>query len=420
MNQVISERSFRLLMNPKPVRSEGYAKRGRSKILCLSDLARAKQEITSWPGYETTALRSLDGIARAIGIKAIFYKDEGARFGLGSFKALGGAYAVATILQNEVHRQTGVNPSSSDLSDGKFRSITSKLTVACATDGNHGRSVAWGASMFGCRCIIYVHAHVSQARRDAIEAYGAEVRAVHGSYDDSVHQVARDAAQHDWRIVSDTSYEGYTDIPRKVMQGYGVMTDEIFAQMPRDSFPTHVFIQGGVGGLAASICSYLWQKFDEKAPSIFVAEPDKAPCILVSAEAGRPTTVKGDLNTIMAGLACGEVSLLAWSILERGVDGFLSVSDESAAETMKLLADAPFRDIPVVAGESAVAGLTGLLLAARDDDARRQVRLDENSIILLIGTEGATDPSVYENLVDRNPDEVSGAAKLASTARRVS
>ena len=172
--------------------------------------------------------------------------------------------------------------------------------------------------------------------------------------------------------------------------------------------------------MAASICSYLWQKFDEKAPSIFVVEPDKAPCILVSAEAGRPTTVKGDLNTIMAGLAFGEVSLLAWSILERGVDGFLSVSDESAAETMKLLADAPFRDIPVVAGESAVAGLTGLLLAARDDDARRQVRLDENSIILLIGTEGATDPSVYERLVDRNPDEVSGAAKLASAARRVS
>jgi diaminopropionate ammonia-lyase len=173
-------------------------------------------------------------------------------------------------------------------------------------------------------------------------------------------------------------------------------------------------IDGGVGGLAASICSY----------TLFVVEPDKAQCILLTAEAGRPTAAKGDLDTIMAGLACGEVSLLAWSMLERGADGFLSVSDESAAETMRLLANAPFDDVPIVAGESAVAGLTGLLLAAEDDDSRRQLRLDAKSVVLLIGTEGATDPAVYESIVGRTPDDVSrtvGRARWAvSSMQRAS
>jgi diaminopropionate ammonia-lyase len=303
MDQIINANRFKLLLNPRPIRSEAYVAGGRSKILCLSSLARAKQEITSWPGYQATALRALIGLARAIGVRAIFYKDEGSRFGLGSFKALGGAYAVATILQSEVHSQMGVYPSTVDLAAGRFRHVTSKVTVTCATDGNHGRSVAWGASIFGCRCIIYVHANVSQVRRDAIAAYGAEVRVVNGTYDDSVRDAAKDAAQQGWRVVSDTSYEGYTDTPRDVMQGYGVMVDEAFAQMPRENFPTHVLIQGGVGGLAASICSYLWERFEDKAPAIFVVEPDKAPCILLTAEAGRPTKAAGDLDTMMAGLA---------------------------------------------------------------------------------------------------------------------
>lgn len=322
MRQIISANHFRLLLNPKPVRSEPYAGGERSSILSLSSLARAKQEITSWPGYQPTALHLLDGLARAVGVRRILYKDEGSRFGLGSFKALGGAYAVATILQREVHARMGVYPSTADLAADRFRTVTSKVTITCATDGNHGRSVAWGASTFGCRCVIYVHANVSQARRDAIAAYGAEVRVVNGTYDDSVHEAAKEAAHNRWRVVSDTSYEGYTDTPRDVMQGYGVMIEEAFEQMPHETLPTHVFIQGGVGGLAASICSYLWERFWDKTPSIFIVEPDKAPCIMLTAEAGRPTKATGDLDTIMAGLACGEVSLLAWSILEKGVAAF--------------------------------------------------------------------------------------------------
>jgi diaminopropionate ammonia-lyase len=254
--------------------------------------------------------------------------------------------------------------------------------------------------------MIYIHSNVTHARRAAIEAYGAEVRVVQGTYDNSVHQVAKDAEQFGWRIVSDTSYKGYTDdIPRKIMQGYGIMIDEAFAQIPQESFPTHVFIQAGVGGLAASVCSYVWEKFEHAAPSIFVVEPEKAQCILLSAETCERTTAQGDLKTTMAGLACGEVSLLAWPIIERGVDGFLAISDEAVAQTMRLLANPSFQDIPIVAGESAVAGVTGLLLAAQDGDARRQVQLNEKSVVLLIGTEGVTDRNAYERVVGRTPDE---------------
>jgi diaminopropionate ammonia-lyase len=397
MNHIISSNSFRLLMNRDLVRRESYASSGRADILSLSSLEKAKREITSWPGYEITALRPLAGLARALGLKAIWYKDESARFGLGSFKALGGAYAVATILQEEVLRRTGCHASSAELISGKFRCFTEDLTVVCATEGNHGRSVAWGASMFGCRCMIYVHHNVTHARRSAIEAYGAQTRVVEGTYDDSVRQVATDARQFGWRVVSDTTYQGYTgDIPRKIMQGYGVLIDECYRQIARDAAPTHVFIQAGVGGLAASVCSYVWQKFERDAPFLFVIEPEKAQSILLSAEACERTAAQGDLKTNMSGLACGEVSLLAWSILEKGVDGFLAIPDDAVAQTRKMLANSLFQDAPIFAGESAVAGLTGLVLAAQEDGARRQTRLNEESVVLLVGTEGVTDAGAYE------------------------
>ena len=174
--------------------------------------------MSTWPGYRPTALRSLSGLARAAGVRAILYKDEGARFGLGSFKALGGAYAVASFLRGEVGARTGRRPTSKQLAAGSLKDVTANVTVTCATDGNHGRSVAWGARIFGCRCVIFVHATVSQGRRDAIAAYGAEVRVVDGTYDEAVRVAAETAARSGWQVISDTSYEGYTDIPRYVMQ----------------------------------------------------------------------------------------------------------------------------------------------------------------------------------------------------------
>lgn len=395
-----------LLPNPKPARRGQYAEKGRTKILSLNSLSRARAEIASWPGYRPTELRRLDGLASAAGVRSILYKDEGTRFGLGSFKALGGAYAVASFLQGAVAARTGCRPSTAMLAAGKLRAITSNITVTCATDGNHGRSVAWGARKFGCRCVIYVHRGVSQGRREAIASYGAEIKVVSGTYDEAVRQAADDAARNGWQVVSDTSYEGYTDIPRDVMQGYGVIMDEVIDQLPNEKIPSHVLVQGGVGGLAASICSYLWERFGETAPLFFVVEPENARCLLLSAEAGRPTADHGALDTIMAGLACGEVSVLAWSVLDEGADGFISIQDETAAETMRILAEGRFGDGPVVAGESAVAGLAAVLLAADDPASRGLLKLDENSVVLVIGTEGATDPAVYRNIVGRSAESV--------------
>jgi diaminopropionate ammonia-lyase len=404
---VIKSSAFQLLSNPRLDRSVAYDSEGRTDILSDKAFQVAKREIMSWPGYSETPLRKLPKLARALGVKQIIYKDEGERFGLGSFKALGGAYAVFRLLQQQL-KQQGVGVNSKDLVSKLFSETTSEITVTCATDGNHGRSVAWGAQKFGCRCVIYVHAGVSEARCRAIATYGAEVRRISGNYDDAVRQAASDAAKHGWNVVSDTSYEGYLNVPRDVMQGYSIMVDEALIQSQEK--PTHVFVQGGVGGLAAAVCSHLWQRYGEQRPKNIVVEPDKADCLYRSAVAGKPTVVHGALDTIMAGLACGEVSLLAWKILQPGADAFMTITDDAAAEAMRILADARFGDEPVVAGESAVAGLAGFALAASDAVSRASLSLGPDSVVLLFGTEGATDPEVYQQIVGRPADVVKAAA----------
>jgi len=357
---------------------------------------RAREEITAWPGYAPTPLVSLPDVAQAARVAAVHYKDEGGRFGLGSFKALGGAYAVLRLLSTELAKRGLANAASSaELIEGKYRKATQGITVTCATDGNHGRSVAWGAQRFGCRCVIFVHEHVSQGRRDAIAQYGAEIRVVPGTYDDAVRAAQRTAAQEGWFVISDTSYPGYTEVPRDVMQGYRLMAEE--AAEALELPPTHVFVQGGVGGVAAAVSAQMRARYGASAPRLIVVEPDRAACLLASAEAGQPTAVAGDLDTLMAGLACGEPSLLAWQELERAAFAFMAVPDAAAVDCMRLLAR---REPKVVAGESAVAGLAGLLLAAREPFARTALGLEEDSRVLLFGTEGATDPALYAKLVE--------------------
>ncbi len=357
---------------------------------------RAREEITAWPGYAPTPLVSLPDVAQAARVAAVHYKDEGGRFGLGSFKALGGAYAVLRLLSTELAKRGLANAASSaELIEGKYRKATQGITVTCATDGNHGRSVAWGAQRFGCRCVIFVHEHVSQGRRDAIAQYGAEIRVVPGTYDDAVRAAQRTAAQEGWFVISDTSYPGYTEVPRDVMQGYRLMAEEAAEALEQP--PTHVFVQGGVGGVAAAVSAQMRARYGASAPRLIVVEPDRAACLLASAEAGQPTAVAGDLDTLMAGLACGEPSLLAWQELERAAFAFMAVPDAAAVDCMRLLAR---REPKVVAGESAVAGLAGLLLAAREPFARTALGLEEDSRVLLFGTEGATDPALYAKLVE--------------------
>jgi len=328
---------------------------------------QAKAEITSWADYQATPLRELAGLARAAGVGAIRLKDEAGRFGLGSFKALGGAYAVA-------------------------RAPAEARVVTCATDGNHGRAVAWGAQRFGRRCVIFVHETVSQGRVDAIARFGAEVRRVPGTYDDAVREAARQAEANGWFVVSDTSWAGFTEVPRLIMQGYRVMADEVADQWSGDP-PTHVFIQGGVGGVAAAVSAQMRARF-QPAPMLVVVEPDRAACLLASAELGEPTAIAGNLDTLMAGLACGEPSLVAWQELDHGAAAFMAIPDEAAVACMRVLAKQG-----IVAGEAGVAGLAWCLLAAGDLAARETLGLDAMSRILAFSTEGATDPVVYEELV---------------------
>ena len=384
---MIEKRPFRYFLN----RNHGVP---GIAVLPEGGYARAKAEIMTWPGYAPTPLVGLDAIAKATGVARLHYKDEASRFGLASFKALGGAYAVMRVLQAELaKRDVAREATSADLIAGTYKEATGKITVCCATDGNHGRSVAWGAQRFGAACVIFVHETVSQGRRDAIAKYGAEIRVVPGNYDDAVREAQKQAEANAWFVVSDTSYPGYTEVPRDVMQGYRLMADEAADQI--GEAPTHVFIQGGVGGVAAAVSVQMRARFGAGV-KLIVAEPDKADCLLASAEAGEPVTVPGDLDTLMAGLACGEPSLLAWQELERGAFAFMSVSDESAVACMKLLA----RQTPaIVAGESAVAGLAALLLAMQEPYARAALGLGADSRVLLFGTEGATDPEVYDRLV---------------------
>lgn len=407
LSPLLATHAVEHVANPRVARGRPIGPRERA-VLSPEGLAAARAEIESWPGYAETPLRRLDGLAGAAGLGAVFVKDEASRFGLGSFKALGGAYAVLQVLRRHLTEQGIPAPvTAADLIAGRWRAQVAGLTVCCATDGNHGRSVAWGADRHGCRCVIYVHATVSQARCDAIARYGAEVRRVPGTYDDSVRKAAEDAAAHGWVVVSDTSYPGYMEIPRDVMQGYTVMVDEAVHQI--DAPPTHVFIQGGVGGLAAAVVAQTWEAWGADRPRVIAVEPDRAACIVESLRAGHPVAVHGDLDTLMAGLACGEVSLLAWEVLDAGLHDGLTVPDAAAVEVMRLLASGR-HDPPLVAGESATAGLAGCLLAMADPALKAALGLDADSRVLVFSTEGATDPGLYAELVGRPAETIEGTA----------
>ena len=361
--------SIELFINPRFEQTKPYGAAEKA-ILSVAAGEEALKTIAQWPGYKPTPLRTLDALAKETGVSAIHYKDEDARFVLKSFKALGGAYAVEKLV-----RENGGKP----------------LTVTCATDGNHGRAVAWGAQRAGCKAVIFIHEGVSEGRAEAIRSFGAEVRREGKHYDDSVRRAAEVAAENNWQIVSDTSWPGYQDVPKSVMQGYALLAAESLAQ---GSAPTHVFVQGGVGGLAAGVLSWFWEKQGAQRPKTIVVEPDRAACLLASAKVGQLKNAEGDLETIMAGLACGEASQIAWDILEHGAEAFMAIPDDAAADTMRKLAT-----YGIVGGESGVAGLAGFRIAAADPAMRAALGIDTSSRILAIGTEGDTDPVVYEQIV---------------------
>jgi diaminopropionate ammonia-lyase len=396
-----------LMINPRAVRAPYPA-----ELKSLMSVERA-QESRRWLSQWTelargaTPLYDLPGLAARLQVARISVKDESVRSPLGSFKALGAPIA---LVRQILRLHPDLDPAA--LLTGRYADLLKDYTVISATDGNHGRGLAAAARSVGCQCVIVLHANVSLEREHAIAMYGARTVRIAGNYDQSVEEAARLAATNGWQVVSDTSYEGYEDIPRDVMQGYATIAAELLEQTGAAANKagafTHVFLQGGVGGLAAGLASYFWEHHGAQRPRFVVVEPRQADCLFQSAIQGCAAKATGSVDSVMAGLACGETSPLAWKFLQSGIDGFMTIEDEDAVQAMRVLAAGSDKDIPIVAGESGVAGLAGLQASRNEPAWSKQLELNENSRVLLINTEGATAPAVYEELVGETAHAVLG------------
>ncbi|MEI2297350.1 diaminopropionate ammonia-lyase [Ensifer sp. MJa1] len=377
---------------------------GDADLLSLAAAESVERQLALRADHRPTPLHSLPALAGELGVAGIFVKDEGHRLGLGSFKALGGSYAVIRLVLEEAGRLLGQSLDIADLDRPEVRAIAEKMTFGCATDGNHGRSVAMGAQLVGARSVIFVHSGVSQKRIDAIAHYGAEIVRVAGTYDDTVHEAARVCEASGWTVVSDTSWPGYEYIPSLVMQGYTALLSEALRQMDRP--PTHVFVQAGVGGIAAASAGHLALRYGKDRPRFVVVDPARAASLYETAKAGHVVKVPHGEPTIMAMLECYEPSLVAWRILSRVADAFMTVDEDDAVSIMNRLARPVGGDPAIVSGESGGVGLAGLVVTARNPAWREALGLTAQSRVFVINTEGATDPERYAALVGLAPDAV--------------
>ncbi|MEJ8852878.1 diaminopropionate ammonia-lyase [Variovorax rhizosphaerae] len=376
----------------------------------------AVEEIKQWPGYAPQPLWSLDKSAAQLGIAKLLYKDESQRFGreLASFKALGAPYAVYMLLADAVEQQTGKRPTAAQLRSKQFAAITERVTVCVATDGNQGRGLAHAAKMFGCRCVIYIHGHVSPGRKEAMESLGAIVIRIDGEYEASVKRAKEDGRINGWHFVSSTSWDDFNEpLPRHVMNAYMVMVEEALEMVPDVDKVTHVFMQGGVGSIAAAVYMGFAQKIQGKMPRFVMIEPLQADCLYQSAVNNTPTPSSGNLRTIMAGLACREVSPAAWKMLDWLCSDYLAIPDEWVVQAMKTLADGG-GDVPIVSGESAAGGMGVLLNMASHPELRGMLGIDAESQVLLFGCEGATDVDIYKDIVGQEASEVFARQAAAS------
>lgn len=397
-----------LFANPHAARLPYDA--GLRQVLNVPAGRAARARLATWAHLSPhpTPAWSMPGLAASLSVASVTIKDESKRSRLGSFKALGAPNALIELV---LRRWPDRDWKAADLFAGWHAQALKDFVVISATDGNHGRALAAAAQSIGCRCVIVLHAHVSIEREQAIAAFGAEIVRIAGHYDDSVHEAARLARAHGWEVVSDTSYEGYEEVPRDVMQGYGVIADELLEPDAASCPWTHVILQGGVGGLAAGIVSHFWECFGAARPRFVVVEPEQANCLLQSAVHGRPSCATGSVDSVMAGLACGETSPLAWRFLQPAVDVFMTVSDTQAAEALRVLAEGRQGDVPLVAGESGVAGLAALQVLMSNAAWREAAGVGADSRVLLINTEGATAPGMYAELAGQAAEAVLAAQR---------
>ena len=354
----------------------------------------------SLPNYKPTPLVRLSSLANKLGIAELLIKDESQRFDLNAFKVLGASYAIAKVLGDKL------NLGDDELIFDKILSGQSKfqnITFVTATDGNHGRAVAWVSEKFGCKAVVYLPKNSSIARLNAIKQFGAEASVTNYNYDDTVIYAKKMAQENGWILLQDTSWAGYEKVPTHIMQGYFTLLTEFLSQ-EQIIWPTHVFLQAGVGSLAASVLAYLYNVANKSKPKFIVVEPEDAPCLYKSMELykGEPYRVKGDLVTIMAGLACGEPSHFGLRVLKAGTSAFIKCSDDLARRGMKILGNSLPGDRPIVSGESGAVtlGLVYELLSNRRfSNLKDELDITGDSKILLFSTEGDTDPEAYYEIV---------------------
>jgi diaminopropionate ammonia-lyase len=356
------------------------------------------------PVHKATSMVDLSALAASLGIASLHIKDESTRLGLSSFKALGGAYAVIRAVHAEAAAQLGHEVPIEALMSEPVRHIAAGMTFACATDGNHGRSLATGARLMGAKSVIFVHEGVSSRRVDAIRDAGATIQTIAGSYDDAVGAAKLAAEKHHWRLISDTSWPGYDVVPRQVMQGYSVAAAEAWAQL--DAPPTHIFLQAGVGGFAAAIAVHAATRWPDAPPKIIIVEPSRAACLMASAKAGQPVEVPHVESTIMGMLECFMPSLIAFDALYKLASAFVTVDDDDAATAMRQFAKPLGSDTAIISGESGAAGLAAVLGFARDAAACAALGLGRTSRVLVFNTEGATDPDIYNAIIGQGHADV--------------
>ena len=375
-------------------------------LMSAANVAKAQAFHRSFPQYSPTPLASLRGMAERLGLGGLYVKDESCRFGLNAFKVLGGSFAIARYIAGELGRDVA-QVDYAYLTSGRLKEEFGQATFFTATDGNHGRGVAWAANQLGQKAVVHMPKGTTRTRLDNIAREGAQVTIEELNYDDCVRLAAAEAARTEHGVVvQDTAWEGYEEIPSWIMQGYGTMAGEAVQQLRQMEVnrPTHVFVQAGVGSLAGAVVGYFANQFPSDPPKFIVVEAGAADCHYRSALAGDgvPRAVGGELQTIMAGLACGEPNMISWDILRSCADAFLSCPDWVSARGMRMLAAPVKGDPAVTSGESGAVGM-GVIAALMEDSAyaglRQALELDRHSQVLLFSTEGDTDPDRYRRIV---------------------
>ncbi len=353
----------------------------------------------TFDGYSPTPLACLNNTAKTFGGGKIYVKDESFRFGLNAFKALGGSYCLGRYIADRLDKDIA-GLTYTDLVGAETKAALGDITFVTATDGNHGRGIAWTAAKLGQKAVVYMPKGSAAERQENIRKLGAVCEITDVNYDDTVRFAKQQADKNGWVLVQDTAWEGYEEIPTRIMQGYLTMALEASQQLG-DKKPTHIFLQAGVGAMAGAVAAFLRNLYGFE-PKIVIVEPDKADCFYQTAKAddGAIHAVDGDLDTIMAGLACGEPCTIAWELIKYCADAFISMEDTVAANGMRILASPAACDDRVTSGESGASGFGAVTeILANQPQIKQQLCLDENSVVLCFSTEGATDVENYKNIV---------------------